>query len=85
MNKRRDIALKAWETRRRREAADRARERVYVVQRTDSREYFAGGAGYAPHWSVPCSEALKLKQVHAERLVRTLKKFYGIDAEAIAL
>ena len=85
MNKRHDIALKAWETRRRREAADRAREPVYVVRRVDSLEYYTGGIGYVTHWSHVCANALKLKQAQAERVVRNLKKLRGIDAEAIAL
>ena len=85
MNGRRDIALRAWETRRRREAADRAREPVYVVRRLDTGEYYARGIGCLMIWSIPCCEAMKLKQIQAERVVRNLKKLRGIDAEAIGL
>jgi hypothetical protein len=78
-----ESSRKAWETRRRRMAAEAARVRIALVRRTDG-QYFRGGWGYQVFWTPSAIEAQQLPVETAARVVRKLAD-RGISSEVITL
>jgi hypothetical protein len=75
---------KAWETRRRRMAADLARPRLAMIRRISDQQYYSGGWGFETFWTPLAIQAAHLTVELAERAQRNLA-IRGIHSEVINL